>query len=278
MKPSEKAILDVLRKSTLAYLSEVEYAGIEKAVERTGILNLTGVAKSVLVNAVQKHGGGSHDQSTHGNWANTGEGDFDESEHYDKLNSAYQKKYDKISEDELYGLESYIEAGGLAINASLRKGNKEKGNKDLELAIDVLDKTIEEAPVLFGDKNLYRVMSDKVLARIKEGDLITDKGYLSTTKINLIDDESTREQLSEISPTKDTVAVILPNEKQNGKGFSVETWADVAGRATEVTDSEQEILLPRSTPLKFLGYTKEDVFRDEGKPVKIRVAIFQRMD
>lgn len=276
MKSSEKAILGVLRQSTLAYLSDVEFAGIEKAIERNGILNLTGVPRLVLVSAVQKHA--QHDQSTHGNWANTGEGDFDELEHYDKLNSAYQKKYKNIKEDEIYGLETYIETGGLEMNASLRKGNKEKGNKDLQLAIDVLDKTIEEAPVLFGDKNLYRVYSDKVLAKMQEGDLVTDKGYLSTTKINLIDDESTRDQLSEISETKDTVAVILPNKNKNGKGFSVETWADVAGRATEITDSEQEILLPRSTPLKFLGYTKEDVPREEGKAKKIKVAIFQRMD
>jgi hypothetical protein len=54
MKPSEKAILDVLRKSTLSHLSAVEFDGIEKAVERDGILNLTGLTASVVKDAVEK--------------------------------------------------------------------------------------------------------------------------------------------------------------------------------------------------------------------------------
>ena len=70
MKPSEKEVLDTLRKTTLAYLSEFDYAQIEKAVEQQGILHLTGTASAIVKSAVQKHGGGSHDQSSHGSWAN----------------------------------------------------------------------------------------------------------------------------------------------------------------------------------------------------------------
>lgn len=70
MKPSEKEVLDTLRKTTLAYLSESDYAQIQKAVEQKGILNLTGTASAIVKSAVQKHGGGSHDQQTHGSWAN----------------------------------------------------------------------------------------------------------------------------------------------------------------------------------------------------------------
>jgi hypothetical protein len=70
MKPSEKEVLETLRKTTLAYLSESDYVQIEKAVEQQGILNLTGIASAIVKSAVQKHGGGSHDQATHGNWAN----------------------------------------------------------------------------------------------------------------------------------------------------------------------------------------------------------------
>lgn len=55
MKPSEKEVLEGLRKTTLAYLSESEYSEIEKAVERDGILNLRGTASTVLKNAVRKH-------------------------------------------------------------------------------------------------------------------------------------------------------------------------------------------------------------------------------
>ena len=70
MKPSEKQVLDTLRKTTLAYLSKSDYAQIEKAVEQKGILNLTGTASILVKSAVQKHGGGSHDQASHGSWAN----------------------------------------------------------------------------------------------------------------------------------------------------------------------------------------------------------------
>jgi hypothetical protein len=54
MKPSERAILDVLRKSTLSHLSAVEFDGVEKSVERDGILNLTGLTATVVKDAVQK--------------------------------------------------------------------------------------------------------------------------------------------------------------------------------------------------------------------------------
>ena len=74
MKPSEKEVLDTLRKTTLAYLSESDYAQIEKAVEQEGILNLTGTASAIVKSAVQKHGGGSHDQASHGSWAGNGAG------------------------------------------------------------------------------------------------------------------------------------------------------------------------------------------------------------
>jgi len=134
-----------------------------------------------------------------------------------------------------------------------------------------LDKTIDDAPVLFGDKNLYRAMSNNVLEGMKEGDIVTDKGYLSTTRANLTVDTFTREQVGSIKDSEDTVAVILPNESKSGKGFAVDMWAKLSNRETDTRNREQEILLPRNTPLKFIGY-KTDVGSEA------RVAVFQRMD
>jgi hypothetical protein len=54
MKPSEKVVLDTLRKTTLAYLSESDYMQIEKTVEQKGILNLTGTVGILVKSAVQK--------------------------------------------------------------------------------------------------------------------------------------------------------------------------------------------------------------------------------
>jgi hypothetical protein len=73
MKQSEKIVLETLRKTTLAYLSENEYSTLEKAVEANGILNLTGATAHILKSAVVKHGD-SHNQGSHGNWANGGMG------------------------------------------------------------------------------------------------------------------------------------------------------------------------------------------------------------
>jgi hypothetical protein len=124
MEPSEKAILDVLRKSTLSYLSAVEFDGIEKAVERDGILNLTGLTASVVKDAVRKHG--EHDQKTHGAWAGNGAGGVDSMTQtsldrgkkalegndykammadYDKMETKWRKKLDKPTdfENEEYG-------------------------------------------------------------------------------------------------------------------------------------------------------------------------------
>jgi hypothetical protein len=72
MKATEAKVLEGLRKSTLAYLSEKEYAEIIDAVEKQGLLGLTGAASRVVKSAVIKHG--SHDQKTHGRGGKGGGG------------------------------------------------------------------------------------------------------------------------------------------------------------------------------------------------------------
>jgi len=64
MKPVEAKVLEGLRKTTLAYLSDKQYAEVVEAVEKQGILGLTGAASRIVKGAVIKHG--SHDQKTHG--------------------------------------------------------------------------------------------------------------------------------------------------------------------------------------------------------------------
>jgi hypothetical protein len=131
MKPSEKQVLDILRATTLASISESDFASIKKAVEEVGILNLTGTAQKLVKSAVQKHGGGGHDQAGHGSWAGGGTegasatgGKVDSFTQkmldrgkkalegndykkmmadYDKMESSYRKKLSKPSSDEEYG-------------------------------------------------------------------------------------------------------------------------------------------------------------------------------
>lgn len=222
---------------------------------------------------VLKHG--DHDQSSHGSWA-TGVGNFNFKEDSEKLQIAYSERYGVdnqgktvgMTEKEVVAIKDYTLEGYKEINSMLREGSS---SNELNERTDSLDRTINEAPVLFGDKNLYRVMSNNVLEQMEEGDIVTDKGYLSTTKANLTEDTFTREEIGLIADSSDTVAVILPNESKSGKGFDVGMWAQLTNNETTTIIREQEVLLPRNTPLKFIGL--QDYVGNEEQ-----VAVFQRMD
>mgnify|MGYP000231634185 CR=1 FL=1 len=150
------------------------------------------------------------------------------------------------------------------------------GNTPMALAtkreVAALDSLIAASPVAFGDKPLYRVFDDKVLKDLKPGDVVTDKGFLSTTRINVSaeDQNQARTWLSGIDTTPDTAGIILPNKGRNGKGIAVDAFRTAIDKTNTVSDTEKEILLPRSTPLMFLGYA---VVGTED-----RAPVFQRMD
>jgi hypothetical protein len=138
--------------------------------------------------------------------------------------------------------------------------------------IAAIDSVIATAPIAFGDKPLYRVWDDKVLANLKPGDVVTDEGFLSTTRTNITQESesSARIWLGGINTTPDTAGVILPNKNRNGKGVAVDAFRTAIDRTNVVSDDEKEVLLPRATPLRFLGYAtlgNED-----------RAPVFERLD
>jgi hypothetical protein len=108
MKPVEAKVLEGLRKTTLAYLSDKQYAEVVEAVENQGILGLTGAASRLVKGAVVKHS--SHDQKTHGrggkggggggggSTTQTGDREAKESEVKNDLAVADEKTRDIISE------------------------------------------------------------------------------------------------------------------------------------------------------------------------------------
>jgi hypothetical protein len=208
--------------------------------------------------------------------------------------SLYLRAIDEYSENNEVGAElteseledavyTYATKHGAELLERVNSGKTpmaERTQKDVE----ALDKLISEAPELytdekgmpqkiFGDKNLYRVFSDNVLSQINEGDIFQDKGFLSTTRIDITHEaqSSARSWMGGISPSQDTVAVILPNESKSGKGLAIDMYRTAVQDTSTVADDEKEVLLPRNTPLKFLGY-KTDV------GTEARVAVFQRVD
>jgi len=172
-------------------------------------------------------------------------------------------------EDAIY---RYSVSHGKELLERVNSGNTpmaERNQKDVE----ALDSLIDKSPNLFGGSNLYRVFSDKVLEGLQEGDIMRDKGFLSTTRIDVTQEKesSARTWMGGIKETPDTVGVILPNESKTGKGLAVDIYRTVVDDTSSVSDTEKEVLLPRDTPLKFLGF-KTDV------GTEARVAVFQRMD
>ncbi len=197
--------------------------------------------------------------------------------------SLYLRAIDEYSENNEVGAElteseledavyTYATKHGAELLERVNSGQTpmaERNQRDVE----ALDKLIDESPALFGDKTLYRVCSDKVLENLQEGDIMRDPAFLSATRIDVTQEgqSSARTWMGGIKETPDTVGVILPNATGSGKGFAVDIYRTSVDDTSTVSDTEKEILLPRNTPLKFLGY-KTDV------GTEARVAVFQRLD
>jgi len=239
------------------------------------------------LDSVQKHQAGKHDQATHGNWATD---NFDEETGGDALLETYMNRYGTDAKGNKYGVENadyeamdfYTRNGYQTINPYLRKGTVATpfllDSEGVQKVADRLDKLLAEAPVTLGKSTLYRVMDDKVLASIKVGDVMIDKGFLSTTRIDITQprNDEARTWLRNMSveptdPTVDTIAIIRPNKKGNGKGLVIDMIRNAVGDASSFSDIEKEVLLPRATPLKFIGF-KDNIGTEK------RVAIFERMD
>jgi hypothetical protein len=243
---------------------------------------------------VLKHG--EHDQSSHGSWATN---NFDEETQGDEAQGNYFDKYGMktdgskepvgISRDEIRSLDDYTGDGYKKINQYLRLGGtspyEEGSYYDREsLGINEnrvadLDKLIEESPDLFGDKNLYRVFASEVLQDLNNGDVLTDRAFLSTTRVDITSEKGLEvlENLQMISEADDRTAIILPSPSRSGKGLAVDYMknavSDLFANVSTASD-EKEVILPRNTPLKYMGL--KEVSR--GKEVNMVVAVFQRME
>jgi hypothetical protein len=228
---------------------------------------------------VSKHG--EHDQSSHGNWADK---NFDEDAEGEDLQNEYFDRYGVtatgvkepvgVTLEEIEAVNKYSGDGFRQINGYLR--GTSDGVSSTKDTIALLDKVIAEAPVSLGDKNLYRVYERSVLDGLEEGAIITDRGFLSTTRVDLTDENfsDVRGSLGLIADSQDIVAIILPNKSGTGKGLAIDSFKNaVQDFATGIPNSslEREVLLPRSTPLKFIGYK-----RDVGTEAEI--AVFERVD
>ena len=237
--------------------------------------------------SVVKHG--EHDQSSHGSWAS---GNFNEIYDGEKTQNTYFDTYGiktdgskepvGITRGEIAALNFYTGDGYKDINNSARFGvvhPEESVEAIIQDRISNLDTLIEEAPEFFGDKNLYRVFDKSITDTLEVGDVLTDKGFMSTTRVDITREEGldVLQNLQMIRVTDDTPSIILPSESKRGKGLAVDYLKNAVVDLFDnvsTANNEREVLLPRNTSLKFMGYDLVSI-RD-GDPMK--VAIFQRMD
>lgn len=234
----------------------------------------------------RKGGGSSYEASPNalatlqeGSWS---EGNYDEAKH--RGFKEYRERYNGKPEDEVVAdaAEFYAGEGYQDINNQLRGVGGANDMIDEESGFDsdiyisnqiaILDKGIAESPDVFGDKTLYRAFSAETVSDIQPGDTFIDKGFLSTTRIDITtgDNLVTRVQLGMLAESDDVVGIILPNPTRSGKGLGVDLLIkQYSPQVFSNIDREKEVLLPRGTPLLFLGFQEGDVER---------LAVFQRMD
>jgi hypothetical protein len=238
---------------------------------------------------MEKHG--THDQKTHGNWAKDNfdedtEGEDGQSLYFDRygIKTDGSKEPVGISRNEIRSLDDYTAEGFKKINSFLRRTETplweagsyyDRENKGInQNRVADLDKLIEEAPELFGDKNLYRIFASDVLNDLEEGDVLTDRAFLSTTRVDITNPENieTLQNLQMISEASDRTAIILPSPSRTGKGLAVDFMKNAVSDLfanTSTANSEKEVILPRNTPIKFMGYKLVN---------EMVVAVFERVD
>jgi hypothetical protein len=194
-----------------------------------------------------------------------------------------------ISRAEIRSLDEYTADGFKRINTHLREA-KSGENKDessgakssreaIEENVANLDKLIEESPDLFGDKNLYRIFSKEVIDSMEEGDVLTDKAFMSTTRVDITNPSNIEilQNLQLLTELDTKEAIILPSPSGRGKGLAVDYMKNAVSdfvSNTSTANSEKEVLLPRGTSLKFMGFKKINPMTDN----VMDVAVFQRMD
>lgn len=280
-------------------------------------VNRIGVKSSDLLfsEKIVKHFPGKHDQKTHGRGSFSASPDAmnafsDEkvriSNNYDESkqngNRIYYERYEQGRSNfddpeqavEANAVYYYATSGYDRVNEYARNDMKDPrvvsigdgtDAKDFEVenTIAVLDKAIEDSPDAgFGENNLYRVFSDRLVEDLQPGDTFVDKGFMSTTRADITRQENRqmRIDLGAIGSSEDTVGVILPSPSKKGKGLAVDWRLENSGfdGSSEYYQKEQEVLLPRGTSLLFLGFIEEGGVSGHKVMGKERIAIFQRQD
>lgn len=191
MKPVEAKVLEGLRKTTLAYLSDKQYVEVVEAVDKQGILGLTGVASIIVKGAVVKHG--SHDQKTHGRGGKGGGGGGGS-----QIDAGESKQVQRTVESAIKGYEGAAKRFESEADSLSDGVDTTKDMNRIESARKMIDssmKDFKEAKSLTGDKQRKKlqVASDKFESGLSDIDKIELKNDAVQRVIDAIPSEAMRE-------------------------------------------------------------------------------------
>jgi hypothetical protein len=218
--------------------------------------------KSVFVfPPLRKHQAGKHDQSSHGNWASESGIPIPENPDGTLLEAVFSKDfYKELTEKEIQSVGNYQGDGYKEINKTLRF--PEKNAKGLEFwseTIEGIDSAIVKAGEVIPDNtSVFRVVPSNFFMGApvlgvppKEiGSVITDKGYTSTTMIDL--SKLTFDEKS--SYARSNKMVIRIDLGKNKSGLAVNSIYENYNKVSLFTLQEREFLLPRGTSFEYAGF------------------------
>jgi len=196
---------------------------------------------------LNKHLAGRHSQQSHAG----GRG----GSKFTTFSEAY--KGVKVTEDERDVLAYYTQTDYKGINLSLRSGRKvDSAGKPTtndalwDYSISQLDSAIAKGPEVEREKPIWRVMSPKSVIGLQQGQTYSDKGFVSTTFLDLSNprNEEMKNNFMLTGGVGNVLTKILPNGNYKGLSLNRVLSADYGDR------SEKEFLLPRNSQFTFLGF------------------------
>jgi hypothetical protein len=219
------------------------YDGFQPFDRETVLFN----ADKVTINSkdiksgITKHA--THDQSSHGNWASGGSGGFkDYSSQPQEFYQHYESTY-LIDGSRMDYVKTYQQAGA-DINREIREkwDSADEDSRKLVLEIDL---AMNESLPLDENTILYRGMRGEGISNFKVGDVLTDKGYVSTT---------VHKEFADGWANNLTSGYIVKIEAQAGqKGIITNFYT-----ADTMFADEYEFLLPRNTSIEITSIDTEN--------------------
>jgi hypothetical protein len=218
--------------------------------------------KSVFVfPPLRKHLAGQHDQSSHGNWASEAGIPIPENPDGTFVEAVFSKDfYKKLTEKEFQSVGNYQHDGYKEINKVLRFPEKNaEGLETWSDTIEAIDSAIVKAGEVIPDNTaVFRVVHDKFfmgapvlgVPPIEIGSVITDKGYTSTTMIDL--SKLTSDEKS--SYARSNKMLIRIDLGKNKSGLAVNSIYENYNKVGLFTLQEREFLLPRGTSFEYAGF------------------------